>query len=67
MENYEPYFKSSNQLYPTTKTVFQKDLKHWSACDFTIILLFNPASLDPGKTIHAFTGEVLVHVTEWFS
>ena len=64
-ESRSPYYQSSFLLSPQAETFVQGYLKDWSACDITITLVFNPASLDPGKTLHVLTSEVLRHVTKW--
>ena len=64
MESHSPYYQSSFLLNPQADTFVQGDLKNWSACDITVTLVFNPASLDPGKTLHVFTSEVLGHVSK---
>ena len=55
--NFEPYLEKYKLLSPKEKMFEQTDLKDWSVCYFTITLVFNPATLDQGKGIHAFTGE----------
>ena len=62
MESHLPYYRSSFRLSPQADTLVQSNHKHWSACDITITLIFNPASLDPGKTLHVLTSEALGHV-----
>ena len=56
--NFEPYLEKHKLLSSKRNSFDQTRLKDWSVCYFTITLVFNPASLDPGKSIHAFTGVV---------
>ena len=56
--NYKPYLEKYKLLSPKERSFHQARLKDWSVCHFTITLVFNPATIDPGKSIHAFTGVV---------
>ena len=55
---FEPYVEKYNLLSPKQESFDQTDLKDWSVCYFTITLVFNPASLDPGKSVRACTGMI---------
>ena len=57
MQSSQPYTDKTHFLSPETHLFTLKDLKHWSVCNLTITTVYNPATLDVGKIIYAYTSE----------
>ena len=68
MQSSEPYFVDAKILKPTVNSIVQNDLKEWSICNFSITAVYNPATLDQGKSIYVFTSETAVYsvLVEYF-
>ena len=55
--SFGPYLEEAKTLLPTATIIFLQNLTESSLCYVKITVVYNPVTLDPGKSINVFTSE----------